>query len=325
MKERSLGVYNGFENAAIAMKEPYVESVLKSIRGVNESLKDGQVTRQEAAEYASLYDMEWANLGLMNELMNITGMATYYQEFHAEDGGMSLVLKEDGYNPVFMAEDKPMLSKGFIVEELNGVAAIKLLGVCPPSEDTSFEQVPVTMNFGVDLSLVDVDFPNIMSAERARAWLQEFYPDLINEIDERLLNHDGDSATSILALRGLDLTPLDASGDMIMRSCQALHHYLNSVIEPDSVLPYAVSCEGYVAFPEPDGETSFMYLKNKCDLMNLEQISLYQFPGDDNELKIRIVLVGQTAGEDEGKYADVVVGVDSITDMHTVWSLYYNQ
>lgn len=116
----------------------------------------------------------------MGEGMVVTGKARLYESFKADDGGLSLLLSDDDYNsnPEFVAEDKEMQSAGFIIEERIGIAAIKLLGVCQVDRaDNGIDgQVRVdNMNYGIDIAMADIEFPEMMSYRRARAWLEEFF------------------------------------------------------------------------------------------------------------------------------------------------------
>ena len=315
--------FNAFENTSKALSDPVVEAGLQQAREINVALRNGTLTRQEAAEYMRIFDQEWYDRGLMGEEMIVNGATRFYQEFHVEDEGSTLMLHEGGYNPQFIAEDKPMISKGFIIEQHDGVAALKLLGVCPAAPGDSQGNVS-DLTFGIDLSMVNVDFPALISYERAQAWLEEFYPDLIAEIDERLLTHDGDSATSIISLKGIDLSAVDESGDAMLRTCQALHRYVNHIINPDQALPYAVSCNGYVGFPTDNGAFSYLLLESERDLMQLRAVTVQQFPTDTGELRLQFAVAGEVGGQEEGSLSPAVVSVESMTALYSIWSVYYD-
>lgn len=149
------------------------------------------------------------------------------------------------------------------------------------------------------------------------------FPDLIAEIDERLLTGNNDSAEAIMALKDIDLTMVENSGEVALRTCQALQLYINHVIEPDTVLPYGLTCEGVVAFRTEAGNYEHYQIQNDCDLMKLDLITLYQFPTLEGDVKLQFALSGAVGGRTEGELAPIIVGMDAVTALYSVWAAYY--
>lgn len=119
-----------------------------------------------------------------------------------------------------------------------------------------------------DLSAVQLEFV-AMSYERARAWLEVFTPDILNEIDETVLNGDGDTEAVIFRLQELNLDLSHLTPEDRERAGQFLSIYLGNVIACDTEVPYIAQVAGRILAKDDQGDDAFM------TLLSTDKVFLY--------------------------------------------------
>ena len=81
-----------------------------------------------------------------------------------------------------------------------------------------------------------------ISPERARAWLEAYVPELIEEVDTRVLNEQSPYNSALMSLQGLDLNRYGDFSDKLLAKTTKI--YLDSLLEYDKQVPYAVAMGG---------------------------------------------------------------------------------
>lgn len=88
--------------------------------------------------------------------------------------------------------------------------------------------------------------PFAMSPERARAWLEYYYPDALVDLETRILNAPNE-AQGLVNLTGFSIEL--QNDEYLDRSRQALGIYLDTMLRFDTKVPYLANMEGFVYVP----------------------------------------------------------------------------
>lgn len=216
-------------NAAILEASEVTE---KEVQQLVEDLNDKYMPMFKNGATISGY-MEFPKPGSRNlETQTFETESRYYDEQEVEVYGFMVASEE-----VRVSEDAG-LSRPVIA--LN-------IGRNAEPEECELEDDDVEMYMGmVRAERVDI-VPFTMSPERARAWVEYYYPDALLELETRLLNapHEGQALVNLAGF-SVELH----NDEHLARSRQAFTVYLNSMLRFDMKVPYMANMEGFVYVPD---------------------------------------------------------------------------
>ena len=297
-----------------AFTDPFVERVLEMGRTYNKIFQESAPTDEEKAFIIDELDTEWGNI--KGNTMQYTGNVQVRD--HDDEDEMKMVFL-DGADVV---------SNGFYIDTdtINGVAIARVkyhlyvslkdaYGI-DVSED---EKVGVTGAVGdIDSSSIELE---LASPERAKAWLTISCPELIEEIDFRILNGPGGEDDAILSLKGLDINEFTDLSDEFTRNCMNI--YLQSIVEVDKDVPYSSKLNGPARNVE---DQSLLYnIKSDNALIMVNNINLQPiFNVDQTDTRWSISLLMALLEADrttETQY--YLMPVDTVQELQSIRSAYY--
>ncbi|MDB5162915.1 MAG: hypothetical protein JWO54_505 [Candidatus Saccharibacteria bacterium] len=301
---------NGLE---AAFSEPFVERVLEMGRTYNEIFKEIPPTEEERAYIIQELDIEWGTI--KGTIIKYTGNVKVKDR---DDEGEVRIIFIDGAEVV---------SNGFYIEpeyangrELQKVKHHLFVKFNDLYGDESGED-----NGNLAGATGDIDSSSIeldsASAERARAWLTISCPELIEEIDLRVLNAAGGEDDAIVSLRGFDLSIYPELSDDFTRNCLTI--YLQKVVEIDLYAPYSTKLDGYARML--DDQSNLYTLKIDGALVYINHLILHPtFNLDETDtawsLATVITVLDEDRTEDPEQY---IVPIDTFKELHSIRSAFY--
>jgi len=298
-----------------AFTDPFVEGVLETGRTYNKIFQEATPSAEEASLIIDELDTEWGNI--RNSEIHYTGMIKV-ADLHNEGEVQQVFL--DGARVV---------SNGFCIErgdiESGEPYKVRHHLIVKFSDaygiDSDDQKDMITRATGdIDSSLIELDSA---SSERAKAWLTLSCPELIEEVDFRVLNATGDESGALLSLQGLDFNRYADLNDLFTRNC--LNVYLQDIIEIDTTAPYSANINGYARMAE-DQDTLY-HLKVDTALVDMSTIGMQQSfnlnEGDtDWSLSAFISILGTSRNDAAQNY---ILPVDSIQTMQSIRTAYYEE
>ena len=297
-----------FEQLDTALDDPLVKRLLVPAQEWNEYLLTEQVDNADATRIIEDLDETWKRNKLMRGEVEVTG------QLYTEDESR-------------FAAGESMLSNGFtIMRDASGRQKI-MLQLAEPVIDENGSLAYKLWSSGIEGT--HLEFTK-MSRERARAWLEAFYPDLIAHIDDVLFNGDEDESEVMSALGGL-IFDQATYGDDLERVEQSVALYLEDVLKFDTTLPYVIGVSGKIGYYNPQTEqyeversTSNGYpvlfmLKALCTA------TLSETPDDIGKRTLSLggKLILDVDREVPGR--KVIIPLDTLTSFKAVRDEYYNQ
>lgn len=217
-----------------------------------------------------------------------------------------------------MASEKVHLSEDDVLS--HSIIALNIGRNAEPDE-CELEEEDVLMYMGV----ARVERTNIepfkMSPERARAWVEYYYPDALLELETRLLNAPNE-AQALVDLTGFAVELHD--DEHLERSRQAFMVYLNSMLRFDTNVPYMANMEGFVYVPDGDGHSKgfvadghYLTYFHEC----------YMVPGDLDVSRIHIPMVELSVihPDFDGDDRKLLMQPDTIKSASSIRQTYYGQ
>ncbi|MDB5179551.1 MAG: hypothetical protein JWN12_183 [Candidatus Saccharibacteria bacterium] len=302
----------------VMFTDPFVERTLKIARTYNDIFKETDPTHEEKDQTVIELDSEWGTIN--KEPLNITGPVRVRTQ---EDEEPKVYFLDDQMvtSNGFTVIDEPMYMDGEIIKQNSRV----VYHMYVPAEAIGIEEEDgVVFGGTAEIDGTYIDF-NKASMERAVPWLTYNKPELLEEVDGRLFSVDGSEADAVLALRGLKLP--DDFEDESELTKNSFVHYLNEVVELDSLLPYEIGIKGDLYAAQP-GSMEFRKVRAKIRKA-LVYVSAIAYLHDDtiaSDNKLRLVLNGLLLGaEKSDDNATVRVPIDSLSTLKSIRPRYYEQ
>lgn len=307
----------GLRGFSEALQDPHIVQCMKSVDAYNDELaarKDTPPTQEELEQRVKEFDEEW---GLLGQPVKITGNL--------------IIPGEDGDSKMHYVEDFQVMSRGFIPLIADGDATRLLHGdtgaVCM-APMFRIEYLPDGMHVSQKYDNEKLEAMDVVSStdilveaqqhslEHANAWLENYYPDLMEEVDGRLYAGDVESETDmLLGLKGLDLS--DISDDLAAQA--RLETYLTEIIEPDKFVPYIMGFKGDVFLPREGGYME-QHKTEAVSFVIIEAIRPLSMPNED-DVKVQLVVVARVdTGDRSTNPGQYVLTVDGINALHSLRS-----
>lgn len=314
----------GLIGLEIATREPAVQSVLDQMATLNEMLSNGSdgITEEDIVNFVADLDRQW--LPMLDEEMTISGGLRIRKTGHVRHGGCVVDYRDPGSEYVdTVVPGSVALSKGIAAEiGSDSVYRFKLIAEMKNTYlDPDDGLVERTEIITIDPRYAEVEFNDVVSPERARAWLECYYPDILAEIDVRIYSHDGGSAESILSLRGIDVSAIgrDDKPDFAAR---VLSLYLVSVIEPDVQLPYAIIFNGKAVI-DLDTTPKIANIDAPGHLIAVKSIVAQRLPRNELPDEWLLCLMGVFHGSSLDGEMHVELTIDGMLDMQSIRDQFY--
>lgn len=240
-----------FDQLSAIHMDPLLQETLNQAVDYNEYLSDLDVSREEVADVVRDLDEKWS------ALLGSTVVASGQMVFPFVDAEGEVTYQSDLYDneevlfggayalPLDPLEEEPTRFKigiEFKREALlpDGRPAI-LDGIAKPED------------------VLKLEFPTAMSLDRARSWLEYYYPDAIDDIDMAVLNEADNECDQLLALADVKVRlPKDTSDvEADTLTSTALRCYTRSFVMIDEDLPYQLEFQG--AAWTVDGDSDEIY------------------------------------------------------------------
>lgn len=233
--------------------DPFLTSVFDKMKLYEELLKDEFVDSTQINEIMHELDAEWANL--MRKMGQVTGFVSFLPP--DADGNTGAAVREFYeseemmFGGVFPVEIDTLYS--FDNENHEDLHKYKLcVRFAREAISSDGQRVELYGTAEVD-DILSITFPNMMSVEGAREWLNYYHADCVQDIDVALLNPGIEECELAIRLRDIEADVLlskEDDEDTHLRSMIALNIYTNDLIQFDSDVPYELSVEGAAWSPE---------------------------------------------------------------------------
>lgn len=305
-----------------ALTDPFIERVLQMGRTYNEIFKETGPTEEERHQIIDELDREWG--GAYGLPVKLTGY-------------VSVPMKDsEGVQSVFL-DSRDVISNGFTImpepiivggEEIGYFAKVKHHLYAKASDvwgNEDLDGLDPDTHLGVtaDIEKSIIEAP-IASPDRARAWLAVSCPELMEEVDTRVLNSEGYDGSALLALKKLDINQLADLSDEFTRSCFDI--YLNSILELDTITPYALDIDGFGRSADGEDEGQEYIITSQRTLAHIPSVTLQpafsNSEGDDGAwaLAMNTALIPVDKKENLPRF---VISVEALRSIASIRDLYY--
>jgi hypothetical protein len=302
-----------------ALQDPFITAVLADVNELNELLVTEVTTLEDAREIIQTLDTMW---GVLNDsTMKVTGNIAF--------------LSPEGIPQTRYYEDAEMISKGFVVSgdpsdpEAYAGRHIKLAFLMEIPKNLRGEYGEVTEGTHL-IGQAEIDqvelVATVHSVEHAKAWLTEFHPEIIDEIDSRLFNieNEADNTDSLLALQ--DFVIPEIEGDVSTRNItlECVAAYLMGTIRLEQKIPYVTRISGRILLL--DAEDSFVYahISVKKRMIYVHGITILELSDVDystdetSNLRTEIFLESTLINDDpEGSDIQARIPLDSLNGLES--------
>lgn len=163
--------------------------------------------------------------------------------------------------------------------------------------------------------------PNTMSPERARAWLEYYYPDALVDLETRILNASNE-AQGLVNLAGFSIEL--NNDEYLNRSRQALSMYLDTMLRFDMNVPYTTNMEGFVYVPDGEGAHSKGLISDGYYLTYFHQF--YVVPDDLGESPVHVPMVELSVihPDVDGDDYEVISPIETIKSSSSIRQISYD-
>ena len=227
--------------------DPFLTAVFEKMKLYNELLSEQYVSSNQINEIMNELDDEWRNL--MYREVIVTGRVAFARE---DSLGRDEDITYDFY------EDHPMIFGGVLPIQIDtfvgngGYADDELrkyhLELRLTREGITSEGGYVEMKGSADIDeIAGLEFPNSMSLDRAKKWLEFYKPDEIADVDVAIYTPSIEECEMTMRLGDIVIDariPHDADNKYTIQTMQALNIYTNSLFSFDSDVPYQLTVEG---------------------------------------------------------------------------------
>lgn len=304
-----------------ALHDPYITDVINHAQEFNDLLRTEETTTDEARDIIQTLDLMWGPLG--DSPMLVTGNVTF--------------LSPEGELKTTFYEDVEMISQGFVIsgspdEEESVVGRqirLSFLMDIPASLRDEYAEVTTGTRLLGQAELDQVELvARGYSFMRAKAWLTEFHPDLIDAVDEVLLNIDPhlESEDALLGMQEFVFPPQldDNQGDRAT-TFGCLSVYLSYMLNLEEKLPYVTRICGRVMIGDVKGDVVYAHLSTRSrmifvhDVAVFETSDLHSDTGEASDPVVQIYLDATIVnGDPDGQDLRAYVPIDSLNGFESV-------
>jgi len=258
-----------------ATHDPFITDVVKDAVELNELMKTEATTVEDARSIVQTLDAMW---GAINDtIVKVTGNVTYKTpdgEFHSQ-----------------YYEDVEMISKGFMITGSQGETEAQygrkvrftfLMDIPDEMREEYRDELEDLSHIimGADVDQVSIEAQGY-SVERAKAWLTIYAQDLLEDIDELVMNAEGNEIDSLLALRDLDFSKIEGDENTRITALQCISVYLMDMFAIEEKVPYVVSLSGRIMMKNENDDDIFARTSSKEHMAYIHGISAIDTNDED--------------------------------------------
>jgi hypothetical protein len=299
--------------------DPYVNAVFEKMKLYSELLKHEFVGSDQINEIMRELDDEWDSL-LRREAV-LTGVMKFLPiNLRGSEGDPVRDFYEDetvifgGVMPV-QIETKYAFERTDDIDEDTHIYELQL-HVTREAIDSDGKLVRLTGTAALD-DIVSLEFPNLMSTDRARNWLAYYHPDDMDDIEVSLLNSCTEECEMLLRLSdsSVDIArPHRGDTELSLRSAQALNIYTNSLFTFDREAPYIISVSGDALQPDDDGGFQPTHITGTT-MSSLDRIVWLAKDSESESVLYPHVIAHFLADDKDAKALEMMVPISSINSL----------
>ena len=270
------------EYSAVSI-DPYLGRVIEDMRTYNSLLRSQPVTIREAYEMKQELDDRWQ--AVIGGEARVTGTMAFLSDVEQHhEPTLSIDFFED--EPVTFGGTMPVptdvpIGTAIGEDELHPYELHML--VTREALDGEGNLIYMTGSASVE-ELASIEFPQMMSAERARKWLEYYHAEDIEDIDVDLFAPSKEECEILQRLNGhsVDIGAVHRlDPELMQRSAQALNLYTNTYLTFDQDVPYLMKVDGAVWEQDANGDHEPTYVKGKS-MVKLDRMIWTQRSGEDD-------------------------------------------
>ena len=213
-----------------------------------------------------------------------------------------------------------MVFNGFIVEQNDNHSGPEIRVLARAYQADQSEDVAPAY-FSVDTQEAVLDFGAMMSKDRAQAWMEVFEPELLDDIDERVMNAEtrGDA---IKSLEDLKINFLDRYKDEDLNvASTAFARYTAEAIDINPAYPFLVSVAGDMSIISNDGTIATAEALLIDAAMSISDIRPAKFKSGEME-EWQLYIHGVVHIPDNSAEVSVLVPISSIDSLEDTAQLF---
>lgn len=172
---------------------------------------------------------------------------------------------------------------------------------------------------GIEQSVIEI---RAVSPERAQAWLEVTYPELLEEIESRILSDQPGYEDPLTSLHGLRLDTLADISDDVTR--WSIESYLNHVLSFDRELPYTIDLHGPL-IPASEDDDQIYTVRNSRSLAKIDQVKVLPNPILDEDVWGVAVHIQLYGPDHQGEVSSWLAPVDTLRSVVSMRRIYYEQ
>lgn len=247
---------DNLDNFADTQTDPYLTRVFEKIKLYNDLLLEQAVSQDQIYEIMNELDNDWRQL--MNETTIVTAAVSFVDENSSES--TSVEVRSEFY------EEHEMIFGGVLPVRVGlemAEGSLYQLELRLTREGlTSSGNIVMMLGSAKISEIASIEFPDMMSIERARKWLEYYNFEEFEDINVSLFEPSTEECEMVLKLKDIEInTVVSADKDHAhsTRTMQALNIYTNSLFDFDSDAPYGLTLDGEAWSSDSDGTLSRSY------------------------------------------------------------------
>jgi hypothetical protein len=313
----SIEQFDPFESLSALQMEPIVSRVFKDIQVYRELLQAQPLNESEINTVMLELDGMWRQL--LHEPAVFTGFASFPNEQLAE-GSVTRDFYDRQQVEFNGVKPSPKDSEGMYESDDPQFYDLKIKLI---RESINYRGEIVEVEGLADIDeIISLEFDRYMSPIRARRVLENYVPEIIDDIDGALLNGISDEAELAAKLSGLGIDQQECDDETNDLVSSALDTYVNYLIKFDHVNGYSLSVEGRVWVYKISDNPQIVHAST-TSLAQVDRIVWGISPEtDDDRLVPQLVTV--LYGQEIDEASDVLhVPLTSVEEFLSIRSAYY--
>lgn len=296
--------------------DPAIRSLLHKTVAINdEAAMHGGLELARANQIVETLDDELRQLSAMEDCVVTGRLSTYMRS------------EDQGYIVSSLVEDLPALNRGFTTVPLDlnqsEDADAYVIGLMFEYEDKAEQKLRYGHMMPDEVNSLTV--PNVLSLEHSSALLRYYAPEVLQQINDRLLDGDQtDEAATTLRLFDM-MIDLDIGGVEQVRLLQAFNVYLEEAIAFDAQVPYSIKVTTDRAIEFHDDSFERVELDAEGMLVQIRRVVFMVSPDDaDSSVVLPHVEIDTVCLTKEQPPQRVYVPVVAIEGLASMRRAYYS-
>lgn len=306
------------KNLRTAFQDPVITGLLEEASLANEILRESGGV-DEAVSLAKELD-ENCKL-IIGNVIKVSGVARSLDTDGSVEGmGGYLYDTTNSFPDSQYLYASSMVFNGFIVEQNDNHSGPEIRVLARAYQADQSEDVAPAY-FSVETQEAVLDFGAMMSKDRAQAWMEVFEPELLDEIDERVMNAEG-RGDAIKSLEGMKINFLDRyKGEDLNVASTAFARYMAEAIDINPAYPFLVSVAGDMSIISNDGTIATAEALLIDAAMSISDIRPVKFKSGEME-EWQLYIHGVVHIPDNSAEVSVLVPISSIDSLEDTAQLF---